>query len=158
MSSLKENFIKYLFFKIEKSAKPDFSEITVDELNDIIRIYQFVSNSPVDKLADLSIFTAKIKEINKYYDESTVNELYEVIAANVDKLTFTQQLNPVDKDELLSFNINLETGFTHENFQNYSEQRVLLQMISENANETYELDSKNLERVIGSLKEIYNKL
>ncbi len=31
MSSLKENFIKYLFYKIEKSTKPNFTNISVED-------------------------------------------------------------------------------------------------------------------------------
>ncbi len=61
-------------------------------------------------------------------------------------------------DELLAYTINLETGITHKNFQNYSEHKFILQLISSNFNEIYELYKRNLERVVGTLKEIYNKL
>ena len=158
MSSLKENLIKFLFFKIEKSTNPDFANLSTSDLSAIIQIYQYVTNTPLREVANHSCFSAKMKEIIENIDVVTIDELYETIASNVDKIAFIQQLNPVDKDELLSFNINLETGITHENFQKFSEQRLILEMISLKANEVYELDSNNLERVLVELMEIYNKL
>ncbi len=158
MSSLKENFIKYLFYKIEKSAKPDFKDLSIDDYNVIISVYQYVTNTPLSEVSDQGCFSAKMKEISGDIDASTIVDLYEIVASNVDKITFIHQLNPVDMDELLAYNINLESGIAHENFQNYSEHKLILQLISSQSNEIYELDSRNLERVVLTLKEIYNKL
>ena len=140
----------------QRDLKPQFSNLK--NYQTVVRYFNYITSSPIESLSDETECKREIKLINNEVLDDEVDQIYKVLVANIDKVYVVSASKLIDKNAISNFNINIETGISHENFSNFNENKILLEMISSNKTKCFELNLEEAQSLLSNLKEIYKKI
>lgn len=170
IKSLSTKLIHYLAFKIEDSySNPESLIGNIDEYENIVNIYKFIISNSIETLTHKESFTSSFSSYLSYMTDtnnhdklssSDIDYLYEIIIGNIDKIVILKESNSNSSSLVKGFNLNIQKGITHQNYNNFNSPSLLLELFRNDSKEgdLFEMNVESAEQMLSKLKEIYKNL